>query len=89
MHIAIGSWRLSIAIRTWRMRSSGWRLSTAIRTWRMRSSGAHCDPELAKRGGETLIVTWLRGLARPLARRRGAGEEEAEEENKEKKKKEK
>ena len=29
-------------------------MHTAIGSWRMSSSGAHCDPELAKRIGETL-----------------------------------
>ena len=49
---------------------------TAIRPWRLRSSGAHCNPELARRIGETRGEedwqdTWRRGLARHLAKRIG------------------
>ena len=47
----------------------------------MRSSGALCDPELAKRIGETLgEEDWRRGLAIRLAKRIGEEEKEKEEE---------
>ena len=49
---------------------------TALGPWRLRSSGAHCDPEVAKRIGETLAEKdW-----RDTWRGRGGGKEEEEEE---------